>query len=316
MLSASKPPTIQTGQRDKFSPLNKPFAPFSIPAWSDALQAVDQSPSCLIETSKLSKHYGHYTFPDPGLFTTQATARKYLHSWLQVRDAWFMRVIKEPSLAMSNQNWRTFLSIDPNVPEKGDTKDTKAARRRQESLEMVMPKANMYPEVKMRSGLVVPIIWKGEAYLPAVPLPDDIVREMLWELYEVNFIHELQSLDRCACANLDLSDTTQLFERQIMISRCFHPSSFRHVPILSQNLGLAADNLEKLFEFIIGLVLVMKSWRGDKPVILGTSADSLRDFSRRAKEDTERRVARYYCQQFFNYFGRAAQIPHRLFNPL
>ena len=25
-------------------------------------------------------------------------------------------------------------------------------------------------------------------------------------------------------------------------------------------------------------------------------------------------VAQYYCQQFFNYFGRAAQVPHRLFS--
>jgi hypothetical protein len=29
--------------------------------------------------------------------------------------------------------------------------------------------------------------------------------------------------------------------------------------------------------------------------------------------DLEKVVAKYYCQQFFNYFGRAAQVPHRLF---
>jgi hypothetical protein len=27
----------------------------------------------------------------------------------------------------------------------------------------------------------------------------------------------------------------------------------------------------------------------------------------------EETVTKYYCQQFYNYFGRAAQIPHRLF---
>ena len=66
--------------------------------------------------------YGHYIFPDPGLFIHPATAAKYIESWLRVHDAWFMCVAKEPSLALSNQSWRTFLSIDNTIPEKGATK--------------------------------------------------------------------------------------------------------------------------------------------------------------------------------------------------
>jgi len=45
------------------------------------------------------QHYGHYVFPDPGLFIHPATAMKYLGSWLRVHDAWFMRVAIEPLLA-------------------------------------------------------------------------------------------------------------------------------------------------------------------------------------------------------------------------
>ena len=142
---------------------------------------------------------------------------------------------------------------------------------------------------------------------------DDVVQQILWELYEVNFLHELLSLDHRACANLDLSDTAQLLERQILISQCFPRSSFRPVTIPSENRGLAADNFEECFRFVTALLLVMKSWKGDKPVIFGVSSDNLRDFSQRAAMDMENRIARYYCQQFYNYFGRAAQIPHRLF---
>src|SRR6266498_3017506 len=160
-----------------------------------------------------------------------------MESWLRIRDAWFMRLEKESSLAMSNQNWRTLLSIDFNVPEKGP-RETKAARRRQESLAMLMPTSDMYPGVKMRSGSMGPMVWQGKEYPPGVLPPEDVVRQILWELYEVNFIHELLSLDRRACANLDVSDTAQLFERQIKISRCFPTSSFRHVPIPSINGGL------------------------------------------------------------------------------
>jgi hypothetical protein len=290
--------------------LESPYAPYPILAWSAALQAVDQSPSHLVEASKTMQNFGHYIFPDPGLFIHPATAVKYIESWLRVRDAWFMRVAKEPSLALSNQSWRTFLSIDSTVPGK---EETKAARRRQETLDIILPNSNMYPGVEKRSGLMGPIVWQGREYPSGVLPPENVVREILWELYEVNFIHELQSLDRRACHNLDLSSDDQLFDRELLISRCFHTSSFRHVPIPSENLGLADDDFDKRFQFVTGLVFVVKSWKGDKPAMLAGDLFDLQLSPDGAKE-MEKVVTKYYCQQFFNYFGRAAQVPHRLFS--
>ena len=65
-----KPQTTQTGDRNKFSPLDSPYAPYLIPAWIAALQAVNQSPANLIEATKSMQHYGHYIFPDPGPIQT------------------------------------------------------------------------------------------------------------------------------------------------------------------------------------------------------------------------------------------------------
>jgi hypothetical protein len=304
-----KPQITQSCDRNKFSPLESPYAPYPIPAWSAALQAVDQSSSNLVEASKTSQSYGHYAFPDPGLFIHPATAAKYIGSWLQVRDAWFMRMAKESSLALSNQSWRTLLAIDHSVVEKGETK---AARRRQEALDMLLPSAGMYSGVERRIGLMGPIVWQGKEYPSGVLPPESVVREILWELYELNFIYELQSLDRRACQNLDLSSATQLFERQIEISQCFRTSSFRNVSIPSENSGLADDDFDKRFCFVTGLVFVMRSWKGEKPSILVIDPDDAQLTPDGAKE-TEKVIARYYCQQFFNYFGRAAQVPHRLF---
>jgi hypothetical protein len=257
------------------------------------------------------QNYGRYTFPDPGLFIHTATAVKYIESWLRVRDTWFMRVAKEPSLALSNQSWRTFLSIDNcnTVVGKGETK---AARRRQEVLDIILPNPDMYPGVEKRSSLMGPIVWQGREYPSGVLPPENVVREILWELYEVNFIQELQSLDRRACQDLDLSDAAQLFDRQIEISQCFHTSSFRHVPIPSDNIGLADNDFDKRFKFITPLVFVMNKWKGDKPAILAGDLSKL-ELSPDAAMELEKVVAKYYCQQFFNYFGRAAQVPHRLF---
>ena len=126
---------MQAGDHDKFSLLDISYAPYPIPAWSTALQAIDQLPSHLVEA-----YDGRYRFPDPGLLIHPATAAKYVESWLRVCDLWFMHVAKEPSLALSNQSWRTFLSIDNSAPEK---KETKASRRRQEDLDLVLPNSDM-----------------------------------------------------------------------------------------------------------------------------------------------------------------------------
>ncbi len=64
-FEALKPQPTQSGGRDKFTPLDSLLAPFVIPAWGTALQAVDRSLP--------SQRYGHYTFPDPGLFVSPAS---------------------------------------------------------------------------------------------------------------------------------------------------------------------------------------------------------------------------------------------------
>jgi hypothetical protein len=255
------------------------------------------------------QHYGHYIFPDPGLFIHPRTAMKYIESWLRIREVWFMRVANEPSLALSNQSWRTYLSSDNTVPGKGDTK---AARRRQEALDLLLPNTGMYSGVERRTRSMGPIVWQDREYPLGVLPPENVVREILWELYELNFIHELQSLDRRACEILDVSSASQLFDRQILISQCFPTNSFRHVSIPTENCGLADDDFDKRFRFVTALVFVMNSWKGDKPAILAGDLSDLQ-LSPDGAMELEKVVAKYYCQQFFNYFGRAAQVPHRLF---
>ena len=221
-----------------------------------------------------------------------------------------MRLQVEPSLAMSSQHWRTFLSMDLSVPDKGLSK---AAKRRQDVLNMLVPKSTTYPEIQTRNTAKQLLVWQDKVYPLGVLPPEDVVREILWELYELNFIHELQSLDRLAYADLDLSDTAQLVERQMKISRCFPINSFRRVTIPSENCGLAADDLGERFRFVIELLHVVKSWRGDQPALFDISMDNLRNSTNQTRMLMEKTIAKYYCQQFFNYFGRAAQIPHRLF---
>ena len=94
-----------------------------------------------------------------------------------------MRIEKEPSLTMSNQTWRTFLLMDAITSGKGEKK---AALCHQECLNILLPTTDMYPEVKLRGTSMGPIVWQGQEYLPGVLPPENAVRQILWELYEVN----------------------------------------------------------------------------------------------------------------------------------
>jgi hypothetical protein len=212
---------------------------------------------------------------------------------------------------MSGQSWRDFLATDfSSFSDKGDTK---AARRRERVLDILTPKFLSDPEVKVRSNAGEPFVWQGVSYPPGVLPPDHVVQQILWELYELNFTHEFLSLDRRSCLSLDLSDGSKLFERQALISGCFAVGAFKYIPLPDRNRGLAADSIRDRLPHLIGMVLVMQSWKGIKPAAFTIANRSPADISDQQAKDLEDAVTKYYCQQFFNHFGRAAQIPHRLF---
>jgi hypothetical protein len=225
-----------------------------------------------------------------------------------------MRVANETSLAMSGQNWRDLLAMDLSAMQ--EKSDTKAAKRRQHILAMLTPKSDLFPHVKTRSTAGEPVTWQGNNYPPGVLPADHTVRGILWELYQLNFAYELLSLDRRACSNLDTSDDLQLMQRQAMVSKCFPVDPFLSRSLPDRNCGLAANTIEERLPFIVLLVRVMQSWRGNKPPIFNLAAGSYQKIPGSQATGFEEAATKYYCQQFFNYFGRAALVPHHLFMPV
>lgn len=225
-----------------------------------------------------------------------------------------MRVVNETSLAMSSQNWRDLLTIDLSaVREKSDTK---AAKRSQQILAMLTPKSKLFPDIKTRSTAGEPVNWQGNKYLPGMLPADHIVRGALWELYQLNFAYELLSLDRRASSDLDSSKDLQLMQRQDMISQCFVSNPFLSISLPDRNCGLDANDIEERLPFIFCLVRVMQSWKGDKPPIFNLSTRSYQEIRGSQATEFEEAATKYYCQQFYNHFGRAALVPHRLYMPV
>jgi hypothetical protein len=176
-----------------------------------------------------------------------------------------------------------------------------------------MPKSFSDPEVNVRSNAGEPFFWQGHSYPSGVLPAGDVVQQILWELYELNFTYEFLSLDCRSCVGLDLSDGPKLFECQALISGCFAVGAFKYVPLPDRNQGSAADSLQDRLPCLIGMVLVMQSWNGIKPAPFAIANQSPPDISDQQAKELEDVVTRYYCQQFFNHFGRVAQVPHRLF---
>lgn len=302
---ASRPQSLRPNQsagRDKFSPLDSPLAPFSMHAWAAALQAVDRH--------FVSHPSTNYAFPDPGLFVSPTTDQKkarFIETWVRVRAAWIVRIVHE-GLSMSSQDWRDLLSTDLNdLPEAGNS-DTKAAKRRLKIRDKFTPTSSD-PGVMFRSTVGEPFVWQYRSYLPGVLPATNVVRQILWELYELNFTYEFIALDRRACKNLDLMDNERLLERESLISKCFVIDTFKSAPLPNHNCGLAADDLRDRLPYLREVVRVMMAWKGSKPTTFDRADLPLDDHH----AELEVIVAKYYCQQFYDYFGRAAQVPHRLF---
>ena len=247
-FQAQPPQLNQSGDQDKFAPLDSPLAPFSIPAWRAALQAVDRS------------HPGEgtsacYAFPDPGLFVSPGTNEKkakFIETWLRIHEAWAACVAQGGVLAMSAQLWHDILAT--NFSNQMGTADTKAAKhcQRIHSI-LILPSSD--PSVKPRSTAGEPLIWQGQSYTPGILPAENVVCQILWELYKLNFTQELLSLDCRTCGNLELTDNEQVLECQLLVLRCF--KGFNSIPLPNGNCGLIADTIRDQFPYLQFMVQVM-----------------------------------------------------------
>jgi hypothetical protein len=81
---------------------------------------------------------------------------------------------KEPSLALSNQSWHTFLSID-NTSLGNLKEETKAACCCKEVLDILLPNPDMYLRLEKQSSLTGPIVWQGREYPSGVLSPENVI---------------------------------------------------------------------------------------------------------------------------------------------
>ncbi|KAF9037450.1 hypothetical protein BJ165DRAFT_1532137 [Panaeolus papilionaceus] len=286
---------------------------------------------------------------------TDEKKARFLTTWLLCRNKWF-RQMDDDTLALSNQEWRDLLGLDlrqtqedgvpdsrfrnplvalsstPSQPPKPlpsslpirparSSSGSRTSRKYtaqdhcQKILDLFKDNSVFADTVQVLHFAPSPS-WNGMELIPDALPPQSVICKILWELYEINFVYELEALDHHACADPNLITPVAWYERQRLVIKCYDSVlRYKRPDIPARNLGLAADDIAHHLPFIISLARVMTFWKGNPPLSFMKFCESCRPemLGRELAMELERDVARFYCQMFYNYFGRAAQIPHRLY---
>lgn len=170
----------------------------------------------------------------------------------------------------------------------------------------------------------IDIFWKGQRILSAQDLATgrlnisaSTMKEIIWDLSEHNFRFELLALDRCVVPRDDMTDV-ELFQRDAMVRACLPGHTFVSVdwPLMDEGLG-AREPVERA-ECLEAFRKLLATWPGRDGIqlkvmrVLVMDTPALRQATPESILAVEKVAYPFYCQTFFNYFGRAPSIPHQL----
>ncbi|KAK7037344.1 hypothetical protein VNI00_011094 [Paramarasmius palmivorus] len=316
--------------RDKFTEITTPYSPFVPPFWVQALGSIDKSK----RPPKDEVPNSGYVFPDPGLFLAASPDKldRYLRKWLDLRDILSFRVMmRSPclaSVAWSPTQWRTLLALTDAYPSKPNSQ----MQLSRNAVDRLLGECMKFYGIRRREDALVVkeyhFTWRGVQY-PIGRLHDPkIVKEIVWELYELNFRHEFHALDimirrqrKAPTFGEDpwgsmyqagnASDTCH-----DEVQTCF-PGNKTSCPseiywdVAAE--GVAADSLASRIPWILCMKKVLKTWPGSEAyMLLQTDRERPEQFTDTEALDLEKSVALFYCQSFYNKFGRPPIIPHCL----
>ncbi|KAF9041864.1 hypothetical protein BDP27DRAFT_1185987, partial [Rhodocollybia butyracea] len=138
------------------------------------------------------------------------TVAKLFQAWLRIRPG-ILNNLGNPSskvhIALSAKQWRSMLDVSGGLYTGDTTGSTRTARHHLE-MRQLLERA----KIDLGGPTTMLTYWRGNLVSSMeVPRPD-IVREILWELCELNFRNEFIALDRA----LDQSKMVEVDRRQLL----------------------------------------------------------------------------------------------------
>lgn len=300
--------------------------------WYDALSQVDHS---LPIHSALTKAQMGYMYPDPGMLTAFDTSKRLqaITAWLSispVRRSQVLGPLEYLPPPLSAARWREFFwlinkhNFNPgqNVLGAADDKVTSSM----ETLVLMFGR-----EDARRMNLdVTEVHFHGTTYPvvhgAAVGLLEFDIRRVLWELSEMNWRYELLALDRVAARD-EWCKTDADIDRKCLVERVFRPDRCVAVTCwrADESFILHSNNLYRVGT-MAHLRELMLSWPAcpasisagllevESPDVLPSSITELNlvmceKLAAPRILQLERDIRAFYCQSFFQFFGRPPILP-------
>lgn len=314
--------------RDKWAPPQSDLMPPMCPEWRAALPAVNRSAQ---RRTSVHKARAGLMYPDPAYLVSVAHVNRALvvAAWLSIRPACCGQMLY-PTISMMPvipaAVWRQFFWIYRRQPvvtgvlaaSTADTGDPAVDCKLDAATEAA--KAMFGPElVNTMNKTSREVFWRATAYDVVegrvVNMGHKAIREIVWELAELNWRYELLTLDKFAAPHMWLDSDGAFSRVSTILLVSGHSSSFILTNALfpACNFSVSADSRAGRLKAFTALRRIMADWQGCPAAI----KEAISDYVPSSSECPEARVVEaqtmlFYCQSFFDYFRSPPVLPCRL----
>ncbi|EEB98609.1 hypothetical protein MPER_01854, partial [Moniliophthora perniciosa FA553] len=140
---------------------------------------------------------GFYLPPPRVLVIPESESKraKYFAGWLKLREVFLYRLSVPDIRGLTNKQWRALLDVSDgnNKIFNNQSRSGQQHSEMQTLLKEVLGGSRM--RLKWEDLAEAPVMWKGQTLDQKVVPPVACALEIVWELHEVNFRHELIALD-------------------------------------------------------------------------------------------------------------------------
>ncbi|KAK7461753.1 hypothetical protein VKT23_008183 [Stygiomarasmius scandens] len=294
--------TADQRTRNKFILLSGPLNPPMLQSWSMA--NLELAP--LTDYIQEIPQTGYY-LPEPESLiasSSESIRTRLLLTWLKLRDIFLYRLSSSRSQTrlLKNAKWRSVLELGNGLQiglSKGRT--TKVHQDMLKLLNKYLEDPNHGIQLQLQNVSSSLPKWQNQTLSNSEMPAARAVREILWELSEINFRLELLTLDGHMHQNKNWMD------RFKEVRECWHGLVYRPDPNHA-NRGLGALSLSDRVPYLQAFYNVLCSWPGEKPEELKRSFPQ--DLG--LIEAVELAMTRYYARSFLNVFTQPAILPRYL----
>ncbi|KAK1222186.1 hypothetical protein PQX77_014970, partial [Marasmius sp. AFHP31] len=220
-------------ERDKFVEIRGPYSPDIPDVWIEARSSIDRSR----QPGQNEVVNRGYAFPDPG-YVLHVPPEKMC----RVLETW---------------QWRILLG----TTEDHVAKEESQMAERRNAVKDLLGQCLDFHGLKLEDTRKSPLLtWRDGRYGVGQLSEPELVKRMVWELFELNFRFEFHSLDRKLRGVTD--DLSFNEEIQVCFPGCEGIGSPAQIDSKKANCGLAAELPKHQAWYFIRMCRVMKDWPG------------------------------------------------------